>query len=127
MAAIFSPPRLIGLHCRTRANLRFERIDLGLHLCFHPMQQFHHLPAADRDPVEREEVQLDLANRQTHHRAERWRSDWQAHTDASLPNYLIVPVHRGLVPFLTPATPPLVDTMLRHLDGRRWRDINDLS
>src|SRR5258707_5749435 len=76
IAAIFSPPRFIGLHGGTRANLRFERIELGLHLCFHPMQQFHNLPTADRDPMEREEVHLDLSNGQTHHRAERWRSDW---------------------------------------------------
>ncbi len=51
----------------------------------------------------------------------------QAHSDPSLPYYLLVPVHKGFVPFLTPGTPPLVDPMLRHLDWRGWRDINDLS
>ena len=73
IAAIFSPPRLIGLDGGTGAQLRLERIELGLHLCFHPMQQFHNLLNADRDTVQREQVHLDLSNRQTHYRAERWR------------------------------------------------------
>src|SRR6266566_6892365 len=53
--AIFSPPRLIGLDCRTGADLPFERIEVRLHLCFDPVQQFHNLSTADRDSVQREQ------------------------------------------------------------------------
>ena len=102
IAAIFSPPRLIGLDSGTVANLRFERIELGLHLCFHPMQQFHNLANADRDPVQREQVRLDLSNGQTHHRAQRGDETGQSHSDPSLAYHLIVPVHRRFVPFLAP-------------------------
>ena len=36
-------------------------------------------------------------------------------------------VHRGFIPFLTPRTPALVDTMFRDLDGRGHGHIYDLS
>src|SRR6266568_4880987 len=65
--AIFSPPRLIGLHRRTGADLPFERSEMRLQLCFDPVQQFHHPSTADPDPMQREQVRLDLSNRQTHH------------------------------------------------------------
>src|SRR5438132_12363808 len=60
--AVFSPPRLIGLHRWTGADLHFERSHLGLHLGFEPMQHLHKLSTADRDPVQREQVDLDLSN-----------------------------------------------------------------
>src|SRR5713101_850278 len=50
--AIFSPPRLIGLHRWTGADLPFERIQLGLPLGFEPVEEFHNLSTADRDPVQ---------------------------------------------------------------------------
>src|SRR5215472_5923557 len=41
--AIFSPPRFISLDCRTGPDRSFERIEVGLHLCFDPMKQFNNL------------------------------------------------------------------------------------
>src|SRR5436305_11892938 len=39
--AVFSPPRLIGFHRWTTADLPVERSQLGLQLGFEPMQQLH--------------------------------------------------------------------------------------
>ena len=117
IGAIFSPPRLIGLDRRTGADLHFECIQLGLHLVFESVEQFHNLSAADRDPMQREQVRLDLSNGQTHHRAHCGDQTGQSHSDASLTYYLLMQVHRGFIPFLASCTPSLVDPMLR---DRHW-------
>lgn len=85
IAAIFSPPRLIGLDRRTGADLLFERLKVGLHLCFHSMEQLHNLSNADCDPVQIEQVGLDLSNGQTHHCAQRSDQAGQSYADASWP------------------------------------------
>ena len=125
--AVFSPPRLIGLHRWTSADLHFERSQLGLHLGFEPMQQLHNLSTADRDPVQREQVDLDLSNGQSHHRAQCGDQTGQSHSQASLTDHLLLHVQRRFIPVVALCTPPLVDPMLRHLDGWRWGHINDLS
>src|SRR5439155_24980405 len=93
--AVFSPPYLIGLDGRTGPDLPFERIKVGLHLVFEPVQQFHDLANADPHPVQGEQVHLDLSNGQTHHRAQRRDQTGQSHADASL-----------AVPSACPSIPP---------------------
>src|SRR6266516_3963677 len=63
--SIFSPSRFIHLKSRTRSYLRFECIQVRLHLFFEPMLQFYQLSNADRDSMQRMQVHLDLANGQT--------------------------------------------------------------
>src|SRR5437588_12771771 len=53
IAAVFSPPRLLGLRRWTGADLPSERSQLGLHLCCTPMQPLHNLPTAHPDPPRR--------------------------------------------------------------------------
>src|SRR6266516_5740314 len=84
IAAIFSPPRLIGLDSRTSAELPLERSEVGLHVVFEPMQQFHNLSDADCDPVQREQVRLDLANGYTHHCTQGSDDARQPHYDPAL-------------------------------------------
>src|SRR5712691_352121 len=125
--AIFSPPRFIGLDRWTRADRRFERIEAGLHVGFEPVEQLHNLSTADRDPVQREQVRLNLSNGQSHHRAQGGDQTGQSHSEASLTDHLLMQVQRGFMPFLTARTPALVDPMFRHLNWRRRRNIDDLS
>src|SRR2546421_3519607 len=100
IAAIFSPPRLIGLDSRTSADLPLELSEVGLHVFFEPMQQFHNLSDADRDPVQVSQINLDLANRQTHHRTLGSDEASQPHADPSLAYHLLVEIDRGFIPFL---------------------------
>src|SRR2546421_1405711 len=121
IAAIFSPPRLIGLHRRTGADLPFERLEVGLHLFFESMEQLHNLSNADRDPMQGEQIGLDLSNGQTHERAQGGDQTGQAHPNASLTDHLLVQVHRSFIPAVAPCTPALVDPMVRDLYGwGRW-------
>ena len=82
IGAVFSPPRLIGLDGGTRTDLRFERIEVGLHVVFHPMQEFNNLSSADRDSVQREQVPLNLSDGQTHHYAQRGNQTGKPYTQA---------------------------------------------
>lgn len=125
--AILSPSCLISLHRRTGTDLSFERIQLRRQLDGDPVQEFHNLATADGNPVQREQIRLDLSNGQTHHGAQRGDQTGQPHSDASLTEHLLMEIDRGLVPFVAPATPPLVDPLFPHLNWW-WRgNTNDFS
>ena len=96
-------------------------------MVFEPMQQFTKLSDAARDPVQREQIGLDLSHGQTHQRAQGSDQARQSHSDPSLAYHLLVEIHRGFVPVLTARTPACVDPMVRHLDGWRRGHINDLA
>src|SRR5947209_5311394 len=125
--AVFSPSGFIGLHRRAGADLLLECIQVRLHLLFEPVQELHDLANADADPMQGEQVHLDLANGQTHHRAQGGDQTSQSHADASLPDHLLVEIHRSFIPVVASGTPPLGDAMFGDLDwGRLWH-IDDLS
>jgi hypothetical protein len=100
---------------------------MRLQLCFDPMQQLNNLSTADPDPMQREQLRLDLSKRQTHHHAQSGNQTGQPHSDPSLTYHLLMQVHRGFIPVLAPCTPPFVDTMVRDLHWRGHGHIDDLS
>ncbi len=125
--AIFSPSCFICLDGWTRADLRFECIELGLHLLLESVEQLNDLSTADLHPMQRQQVGLELSNGQTHHCTQGGDQAGKSHSHTSLAYHLIMHVHWGFMPFLTPCTPAFVDTMFRHLDWRGRGDIDDLS
>src|SRR5436305_11239514 len=116
--AIFAPPRFIGLHCRTAADLAFELIKHGLGMRTDAMQQFNHLPNAHFQPVHLTQDFAQLPDRQAHHRAQIGDQTGQAHAYASLPQDLLRQVHWGFVPLVALPTPAFVDAMFGDL--YRW-------
>src|SRR5947209_26227 len=127
ISAIFSPSCFICLDGWTSADLRFECIELGLHLLLEPVEHLNDLSTADLHPMQCQQVGLELSNGQTHHCTQGGDQAGKSHSNTSLAHHLIMQIHRRFMPFLTPCTPALVDTMFRHLDWRGRGDIDDLS
>src|SRR2546421_6064743 len=117
--AIFAPPRFIGLHRRTAADLAFEVIEHGLGMLTDAMQQFDNLPNTHFQTVHLTQDFSQLPNRQAHHRAQIGDQTGQPHSYASLSQDLLRQLHRSFVPLLALRTPAFVDPMVRDL--YRWR------
>ena len=107
--------------------MRFELVEMRLHLFFEPMLQLDQLANADRDSMQCPQVHLDLANRQTHHLAQGRNHAGQSDPDAPLTHHLFLPIYWGLMPFLAVGTPSLVEMVVRHFHPWARGKIDDFS
>ena len=124
---IFSPARLIGLHCWTRTDGGLEIVEHGLGMGNEAVKHLHHLSNAHLKAVQRTQEVPDLPNGQTHHRAQGGNQTGQSNPNAPLTQHICAQIHGRLMPFLTLRTPAFENPMMDDLHRRWRRKIDHLS
>ncbi len=116
---LLSPSRFIGLHHRTGTDFCFETVEQWLCILLDPMQQFHQFSETDLKAVQISQRVSQLAQRQTHHRAQGGDDAGQARPNSSLPQHLFGKIHWCFMPALAVGTPSLVNPVFGDFNAQQ--------